>query len=160
MNLRKGFACCLVACSTAVSAWAQQVTATITGRVTDPTGAAITGAKITATSVERGIAYPTSTNADGYYNLPNLPVGTYNIRVETTGFQTATQSNVTLQLNQVAKMDFQLQVGNVNTTVEVSAAAPVLQTESTQLGQVIDSRTNTTLPLATRNYVQLTLLAP
>ncbi|MFN7992097.1 MAG: TonB-dependent receptor [Bryobacteraceae bacterium] len=160
MNLKKGFACCLVACSLAVYAWAQQVTATITGRVTDPTGAAIAGAKISATSVERGTAYPTSTNADGYYNIPNLPVGTYNVRVETTGFQSATQSNVTLQLNQVAKMDFQLQVGNVQTTVEVSAAAPVLQTESTQLGQVIDSRTNTTLPLATRNYVQLTLLAP
>jgi hypothetical protein len=63
-------------------------------------------------------------------------------------------------MNQIAKLDFQLQVGNVETTVEVTASAPVLQTESTLLGQVIDSRTNTTLPLATRNYVQLTLLAP
>ena len=82
------------------------------------------------------------------------------MRVETAGFQTATQSNVVLQMNQIAKVDIQLQVGNVQTTVEVNAAAPVLQTESTQLGEVIDARTNTTLPLATRNYVQLTLLAP
>ena len=149
--------CVALACSPL--AWGQQVTASITGRITDPSGAAVANAKVTATSVERGTAYPTTTNADGYYNLPFLPVGTYNVKVENAGFQTATQSNVTLQLNQVAKMDFQLQVGNVETTVEVTAAAPVLQTESTLLGQVIDSRTNTTLPLATRNYVQLTLLA-
>jgi hypothetical protein len=142
------------------SAWSQQVTASITGRITDPSGAAVANAKISATSVERGTQYPTTANSEGYYNLTNLPVGTYNVRVETTGFQAALQSNVTLQLNQVAKIDFQLQVGNVQTTVEVTAEAPVLQTESTQLGQVIDARTNTTLPLATRNYVQLTLLAP
>ena len=142
------------------AAWGQQVTASITGRVTDPSGAAVANAKVTATSVERGTAYPSTTNADGYYNLPFLPVGMYNVKVENPGFQTATQSNIVLQLNQVAKLDFQLQVGNVETTVEVTAAAPVLQTESTLLGQVIDSRTNTTLPLATRNYVQLTLLAP
>jgi hypothetical protein len=137
---------------------AQQVTATITGRVTDPSGAAVANAKISAMSVERGTLYPTATNSDGYYNLQYLPVGAYNLRVENAGFQAATQSNITLQMNQVAKLDFQLQVGNVQTTVEVTAAAPVLQTESTLLGQVIDSRTNTTLPLATRNYVQLTLL--
>src|SRR5713226_465053 len=141
------------------AALAQQVTASITGRITDPSGAAVANAKVTATSVERGTQYPITTNADGYYNLSNLPVGTYNLRVENAGFQAATQSNITLQMNQVAKVDVQLQVGNVETTVEVTAAAPVLQTESTLLGQVIDSRTNTTLPLATRNYVQLTLLA-
>ena len=165
MELRKllfngrQWACVLLVCAMACSAWGQQVAATITGRVADPSGAAVSGAKITATSVERGITYPTTTNAEGYYNLPNLPVGAYNIKVENAGFQTATQSNITLQMNQVAKMDFQLQVGNVQTTVEVTGAAPILQTEETQLGQVIDSRTDTTLPLATRNYVQLTMLA-
>jgi len=152
--------CLLLVCALAGSVWGQQVEATITGRVTDPSGAAISGAKVTATSVERGVSYPTTTNADGYYNLPNLPSGAYNVRVENPGFQAATQSNVTLQMNQVAKMDFQLQVGNVQTTVEVTSAAPLLQTESTLVGQVIDSRTDATLPLATRNYVQLTLLAP
>ena len=139
---------------------AQAVTATINGTVSDPSGAAISGAKITATDTERGTQYTATTNADGRYSIPNLLVGVYNVKVENAGFQTATQSNITLQLNQVAKLDFSLQVGNVSTTVEVSGAAPVLQTESTQLGQVIDARTNTTLPLATRNYVQLTLLAP
>jgi hypothetical protein len=141
------------------SMWGQQVTATITGRVVDPSSAAVANAKVTATSLDRGTAYTTTSNSEGYYNLLYLPVGAYNVKVENAGFQAATQSNVALQMNQVAKLDFQLQVGNVQTTVEVTAVAPVLQTESTLLGQVIDSRTNTTLPLATRNYVQLTLLA-
>jgi len=160
VKLRTLLFTCIAACALAGSLGGQQVTATITGRVTDPTGAAISGAKVTAMSVERGIPYSAATNSEGYYNLPNLLVGDYNIKVEDAGFQTATQSNITLQMNQVAKMDFQLLVGNVQTTVEVTSAAPVLQTEQTLLGQVIDSRTDTTLPLATRNYVQLTLLAP
>ena len=140
--------------------WGQAVTATINGTVTDPSGAAVSGAKVTATDTQRGTEYTATTNADGRYTIPNLLVGTYNVKVENPGFQAAVQSNITLELNQVAKLDFALQVGNVSTTVEVTGAAPVLQTESTQLGQVIDARTNTTLPLATRNYVQLTLLAP
>jgi hypothetical protein len=138
---------------------AQQVTASITGHVTDPSGAPIANAKVTATDTQRGVDYTTNTNAEGYYRLPALAVSSYKLRVESAGFQTAAQSNIVLQMNQVAKLDFQLQVGSVSTTVEVSSAPPVLQTESTQLGEVIDSRTNTTLPLATRNYVQLTLLA-
>ncbi len=141
------------------SGLAQQVTASITGKVTDATGAAVPGAKVTAIDTERGTQITTTTNSEGFYNLTNLPVGTYNLKVENQGFQTATQSNIVLQLNQVARLDVQLQVGNLSTSVEVSATAPVLQTDSTLLGQVIDARTNTTLPLATRNYVQLTLLS-
>jgi hypothetical protein len=153
--------CALLVCVIgAIPVFAQQVTATITGQVTDPSGAAVAGAKITATDTQRGTQYTATTNGDGRYTISNILVGAYNIKVENAGFQTATQSDITLQLNQVAKLDFSLQVGNVATTVEVTSAAPVLQTESTQLGQVIDARTNTTLPLATRNYVQLTLLAP
>ena len=104
----------------------QAVTATINGTVTDPSGAAITGAKVTATDTQRGTQYSGTTNSAGRYSIPNLLVGTYNVKVENTGFQTALQSNITLQLNQVAKLDFALQVGNVSTTVEVSSAAPVL----------------------------------
>src|SRR6476661_9279320 len=150
----------VVVALTPVLCFAQDVTAAITGRVTDPSGGAVPGAKVTAIDTQRGTTWPTVTNGDGVYSLPRIPVGTYNVTVENQGFQTSQQSNVTLQLNQVARMDFQLQVGNVSQSVEVTSAAPILQTEATQLGQVIDSRTNTELPLATRNYVQLTLLAP
>src|ERR1700691_519096 len=107
------WACGLLVCALACSAWGQQVQATITGRITDPSGAAVSGAKVTATSVERGVVYPTTANSEGYYNLPNLPIGPYNVKVENPGFQTAMQSNITLEMNQVAKMDFQLLVGNV-----------------------------------------------
>jgi hypothetical protein len=138
---------------------AQQVTATITGQVSDPSGAAVTNAKVTATDAQRGTEYSATTNGEGYYRIFQVSVGTYNVKVESKGFQSAQQSNITLQLNQVAKLDFALQVGNVATAIEVTGAPPELQTEATQLGQVIDERTNTTLPLATRNYVQLTLLA-
>jgi hypothetical protein len=152
------FGCSLVLLGICGSAWGQQVMASITGQITDPSGAAVAGAKVTAVDRDRGTEYSTDTNAEGYYRIQQLPVGTYNVKVSQPGFQTATQSNIVLQMNQIAKLSFTLQVGNVATTIEVSSAAPVLQTESTQLGQVIDSRTNTTLPLATRNYVQLTLL--
>ena len=140
--------------------WPQEVTAAINGIVTDPSGAAVVGAKLTAKDLERGTTFPTATDGRGFYSLPRLPVGQYEVRVENAGFQAAIKPDVALQLNQNARIDFQLQVGNVTQTVEVTTAAPLLQTASTQLGTVLDSRTNVALPLATRNYVQLTLLAP
>ncbi len=139
---------------------AQDVTAAINGVVTDPSGAAISGAKVTAKDLDRGTVFPATANSDGAYTLPRLPIGRYEIRVEGKGFQSAVKPDVVLQLNQVAKVDFQLQVGDINQTVEVTSAAPILQTESTQLGTVIDSHTATQLPLASRNYNQLTLLTP
>ncbi len=153
----------LVACAVVVLApvttWAQAVTAAINGKVLDASGAPIAGAKITATDVERGSVWNTTTNSEGFYNIPQVPVGTYNVQAESAGFSVAKQSNVTLVLNQIARLDFALKVGLVTESIEVTSSAPLLQTDSTQLGQVIDSRVNTELPLATRNYVQLTLLA-
>ena len=137
----------------------QQVSAAITGRVTDPSGGAIAKARITATDTERGSVFSTVSNSEGIYDLPRIPVGTYTVKVEQQGFQAAQQSNVLLELNQTARLDFKLQIGGVAQSIEVTSAAPTLQTESTQTNTVIDARTNAALPLATRNYVQLTLLA-
>jgi len=138
----------------------QEVTAAINGQVTDPSGAAVSGAKVTVKDLDRGTVFPATTDSAGRYNLPRIPVGSYEVRVEDAGFQISVKSPVVLLLNQVAKLDFALVVGNVNQTVEVSSAAPILQTETTALGTVLDARTNVSLPLATRNYNQLTLLAP
>ena len=161
---RRGLALVCILCAAflllPVSGWGQQVTAAITGRVIDASGAAVTDAKVTATDTERGSVWPTVTNGEGAYNLPRLVVGTYNLRVEHAGFQVATESNILLQINQIARVDITLTVGSIQQTVEVTSAAPLLQTESTEVGQVIDARTNEDLPLASRNYVQLTLLAP
>jgi hypothetical protein len=142
------------------SALGQDVTASLTGTVTDPAGAAVAGAKVTARDAARGTTWTTTTNSDGAFYINRVAVGTYALKVEAIGFQTALQSGITLALNQTARIDIQLKVGQVTQVVEVSGAAPVLQTDATQLGTIIDSRTNDNLPLATRNYVQLTLLAP
>jgi hypothetical protein len=139
---------------------AQQVTASIQGQVLDPSGAPVPGANITAKDLDRGTTSTTVTNSDGIYTVPRLPIGRYEIRAEAKGFQTSVTPEVTLVMNQIARIDFTMKLGQTTETVEVVGAAPLLQTENTMVGTVIDSRTNEALPLATRNYVQLTLLAP
>jgi hypothetical protein len=140
--------------------WAQDVTATITGTVTDPSGATVVGATVTVKSVERGVTYTAVSNEAGLYRVSQLPVGNYELRVEKEGFQTSVYPAFTLVLNQAARIDVALKVGQVTQTVEVTGSAPVLKTESTQVDTIINSATNDNLPLAARNYVQLTLLAP
>jgi hypothetical protein len=140
--------------------WAQDVTATITGTVTDPSGATVVGATVTVKSVERGVTYTAVSNEAGLYRVSQLPVGNYELRVEKEGFQTSVYPAFTLVLNQAARIDVALKVGQVTQTVEVTGAVPVLKTESTQVDTIINSATNDNLPLAARNYVQLTLLAP
>ena len=138
----------------------QEVTASITGTVTDPRGAALPGATVTATSLERGQTYVALANDSGLYRIAQLPVGTYTVKVEKSGFSLASYPAFVLTLNQVARVDVTMKVGQANETVEVSGSAPILATETTQVDTVINSATNDNLPLASRNYVQLTLLAP
>ena len=157
LNFVLSFLCFLLI---STSLHAQQVTAAITGKVVDASGGALVNAKVAATDKERGTEWPTVTNSDGVFNLPRLPIGTYDVKISAPGFETASQSNILLDMNQVARLDFTMVIGKSTQTVEVTSAAPLLQTQATQLGQVIDSATNVDLPLATRNYVELTLLAP
>lgn len=138
----------------------QEVTASITGTVTDPGGAALPGATVTATSQERGQTYVAETNDTGLYRIAQLPVGTYALKVEKQGFSTASYPPFVLTLNQVARIDVAMKVGQASETVEVTGGAPVLETETTQVDTIINAATNDNLPLASRNYVQLTLLAP
>src|SRR5437764_13112417 len=139
---------------------AQEVTATITGTVTDSTGAAVAGATVTAKSVDRGTVFKDATNEVGIYRIAQLPVGNYDLRVEKEGFQAALFPSFTLVLNQVARIDVALKVGQVSQAIEVTGAAPVLKTETTKVDTIINAATNDNLPLASRNYVQLTLLSP
>jgi hypothetical protein len=141
-------------------AWSQEVTAAIVGTVTDPSGAPIKGAGVTATDVDRGTVWNAKTNESGAYNLPRVPIGSYKVEISSPGFQKSVRPPFTLVLNQTARVDMQMKVGQVTETVEVTSAVPLLQTETTQVNTVIDSTTNDRLPLATRNYVQLTLLSP
>ena len=140
--------------------FAQEVTATIAGTVTDQSGAAIAGANVVAKSVERGVTHTAETNETGLYRISHLPPGNYELRIEKQGFQASAYPAFTLTLNQTARIDVELKVGQVSQTIEVSGAAPVLKTETTQVDTIINSATNEALPLATRNYVELTLLSP
>ena len=141
-------------------AWSQEVTAGVTGTVSDPSGAPIVGATAVATDTQRGTTFTAHTNDAGVYNITRLPIGTYQISVESTGFQKAVHSPITLDLNQTARLDFSMRLGAVNETVQVSSEAPLLQTQTVDVSTVIDANTNVSLPLASRDYIQLTLLAP
>jgi Carboxypeptidase regulatory-like domain len=140
--------------------WAQQTTAAITGTVVDEGGAAINGATITVIDTDRGLVYTTKTTDNGTYNFVRIPIGNYQVKAEVQGFQSALQSGLTLVLNQTARLDFKMRIGAVTTTTQVTSETPQLQSETTQVSTLIDSKTVTDIPLATRNYVELTLLAP
>ncbi len=137
---------------------AQETTGSINGNVTDASGAAVAGATVTASDVNRGTAYPTQTNSDGAYYLTHLPIGKYTVKVEAKGFQTATRAAFELVLDQVARVDMQMTVGSMSQTVEVTGAPPLLQTETTDISTHIDHVVTENIPLITGNYNELTLL--
>lgn len=141
-------------------AWGQEVTASIVGTVTDPSGAPIKGADVKATDTERGTVWSAQTNDSGAYSLLRLPIATYGVKITAPGFDTAVRPPFTLVLNQIARVDVQLKIGKVSETVEITGAAPVLQTEDAQVGTVMDSTSIANLALTSRNYIQLTLLSP
>src|SRR5580704_2694036 len=132
--------------------WGQQASGSITGSVTD--------ASVTARDVDRGTTLTTQTNSSGAYNFPQVTVGNIEVAVQASGFSKEVHPPFTLILNQIARLDFQLKVGNVSQTVEVTAAPPLLQTDSTELSTLLDSTATTALPLSTRNVNQLVLLTP
>ena len=163
LRIRIGFVLLLVtALLTAVAPYtaAQEAGAGITGKVTDPSGAALAGAAITARDVDRGTVWTTKTNEEGLYNFARLPVGRYEVKVEASGFQTALHPAFDLQLNQLAKIDVALTLGPVSQQVEVTSEAPALKTQTTDVGTVMEASAIGSLPLETRNYQQLTLLVP
>jgi hypothetical protein len=157
-----GFALVMVLATFAVCqpVQGQQTTASITGTVEDSAGAALNDATITARDTERGTSSTTKSTQGGVYNFSNLPIGTYEVKAEAAGFDTAVQPPLTLVLNERARVDFKMKVGAVSNTVQVSSEAPQLQADTTQVSTLINANTITSIPLATRNYVELTLLAP
>ena len=140
--------------------FSQQASGSITGTITDPSDAAVTKATVTARDVDRGTTLTTETNSSGVYTFPQVTVGNIEVSVQAAGFSKEVRPPFTLILNQIARVDFQLKVGNVSQTVEVTAAPPLLQTDSTDIGTLIDNHAAVALPLSTRNINQLTLLAP
>jgi hypothetical protein len=100
----------------------------------DPSGAAVSNASVTAKDADRGSAWKTQSNDEGAYSLPRLPIGRYELRVEANGFQSAVRPAFNLELNQTARINVTLTLGQVSQQVEVSGAAPVLERETTSVG--------------------------
>ncbi|MGH9839037.1 MAG: carboxypeptidase regulatory-like domain-containing protein, partial [Blastocatellia bacterium] len=159
MRVRTILLLCLGFCLLSSAALAQ-ATATIVGTVTDAGGKVIANASITATQKETGLQRQATTGDRGYYVLPALPIGAYTLTVEAKGFKRKSVTGITLQVNQEPRIDVALEVGDVSETVTVTGAAPLLQTESASVGQVIDNRYTTQIPLNGRDFSQLILLTP
>jgi hypothetical protein len=132
----------------------------ITGLVTDTSGAVVVGASVTVTNPQTGFTQAGATNSSGIYTFPSLLPGGYDVKVEKSGFQTEIRRNVELQVEQVARLDFPLQVGAVTQAVEVTAGAPLLNTEDATVGTVIENQRIVDMPLNGRNFLQLVALSP
>ncbi|MGI8992188.1 MAG: carboxypeptidase regulatory-like domain-containing protein, partial [Bryobacteraceae bacterium] len=132
----------------------------LTGTVSDATGAVVAGASVTAVNTGTSQARQATTNDTGNYSAPYLVPGNYDLRVEHPGFKTATRKAVALDVGAVLRIDVSLEIGEANQQVEVISAAPLLTTESTALGTVIDNKRIVDLPLNGRDYLQLVTLSP
>ena len=141
-------------------ALAQVATAELTGSVSDPSGASIANAKVSATDISTNITHRAVSDKSGVYVLTLLPPASYTVTVESPGFRKVVQSGVVLQVNQEAKIDFKLEVGQQTETVEVTGQPPLLQTEASSLGTVVNEKLVNELPLNGRNFIQLATVSP
>jgi outer membrane receptor protein involved in Fe transport len=137
-----------------------QSTGSIGGIVTDAVGAVIPNASVTIQSQGTGETHASRTDASGIYLVPALPVGTYRIEVKSPGMQTTLASGVELSVGSALRQDFSLQVGSAAETVEVSGAAPLIDSSTASLGSVVDRHTVQEIPLNGRHFIDLSLLTP
>ncbi len=138
----------------------QSGTATITGTVTDPNGAAVAGVKMTLRDPLTGFERETVTNETGNYNLPGLRPSNYDVTAELKGFRKRNYRGFHVEINQTARLDVQLEIGEVTSVVEVQGTAQLLQSENSSVGGVIDKQKIVDLPINGRNFVTLALLVP
>ena len=132
----------------------------ITGVVQDASGALIPNASVTATNNATNVARTTLTNSSGLYSFPGLVPGTYDVKVTAPGFETAVRANIVLQVQQTARVDFTMQVGQAVQTIEVAANAALLNTDNATVGTVIEEQRIMDLPLNGRSYFSLVALSP
>jgi hypothetical protein len=150
----------LVAFSTCIFVQGQSTYGSITGLVTDPSGAAIGDARVTLTNLGTAEKRIQPTGSDGLYSFVNLIPGNYRIEVEKQGFKRITQEPVVVQVQQSSKIDVALPIGQATETVEVTSETPLLQSETSSLGQVVEQRKANELPLNGRNIYSLAAVAP
>lgn len=135
-------------------------TAQITGRVADAGGAIVVGARVAVINTETGVRRELLTNQEGYYTAPLLARGTYTVQAQQAGFKEITRTGLTLDEGQTLRLDFAMEVGQVTEKIEVSGAAPLLETEGATLSTVVTSQKILDLPTVGRNPLQFALLVP
>ncbi len=141
-------------------AFGQGETGRVVGAVHDPSGAAVSGATVIVTNTGMQTEHRIVSGPDGTYSVPDLNPGTYTVQVEHPGFRTAVQQPFHMDVNQVVRVDVTLTVGTLSQKVEVSAAEPLIETQTSSLGQVVDEKRVVDLPLNGRDFVQLAYLTP
>lgn len=153
--------CCLLMLASVSMAFAQSNKADITGTVTDSAGAVVPDATVTVTNVGTNIERQVTTNSEGVYNAPLLDIGEYRVTVSSPNFQTTIREGITLQTSDRLAVDIQIAPAGVGgNEVTITAEAPIIQTETSERGNVVSGREVTELPLNGRNFTQLATLTP
>ena len=140
--------------------FAQDPRGAIRGRVADSTGAVVPNVEVRATNSATGVTASAKTNSSGNFAIPFLLPGTYTISAELTGFKRFVREGIQVQVSDIVELNIPMELGQVSETVEVTAQAPLLDTSSPSLGQVIDERRITELPTLAGNAFELALLTP
>jgi hypothetical protein len=138
----------------------QAINGSVRGRVTDPAGAAVPAAAVNVTNIATGFARDTQSNDDGYFVIPNLPIGTYTVTIKKEGFETQRHTGVVLDAGTEGVIDSALKVGSVSTTVEVTGGAPVIEPSRVSTGRTISQMEVDNLPLTSRNPYNFLLFQP
>jgi hypothetical protein len=151
----------LMAVSICIPTWAQTVTGSIRGSVVDQTGAVVPEAEVSAQNVNTGVVTTSVSDHSGAYNIQTLPIGTYVVSAKKTGFDTTSDRPFTLEIDQIARIDLKLQVGEVATTISVAAdSGSILQTEDAALGTTITANMLESMPLPGQNFSAATVFVP
>ncbi len=161
MQMKRTLAVAITAIALCGMAWGQTITGNISGQVTDPSGAIVIGAQVTATNVATKVSTSAATNKDGIYSIRFLQVGQYTLSFQASGFTTAVTPPITLEVAQDAKVDISLKVGSASTSVSVDAGtAPILNTENGTIQSTISETLVNDLPINGHNFAELTQMMP
>lgn len=158
--MRSSLSFVLAAALFALPCFAQQGRGSMFGTVTDASGAGVPGAQVTIVQVQTNQTVQVKSGSDGGYSAPALPVGPYRVEAEAQGFKRAVRSEIVLNVDQRAQIDFQLEVGTQSESINVESAAPLVDTGSATVGKVIENKRIQELPLNGRNALALVLLTP
>src|SRR3954463_4902466 len=153
------FAACLWAIPSSASA--QAVTGTLLGNITDSSGGSVPGVTVTATEVQTSVARSTVSNEAGHYTFASLPNGKYTVSAELQGFKKVIRQNIDVEVNTTIRVDMTLEVGAMTESVTVAAESPVLQTDRTDTGRILDSKFISDMPLTfNRNFQSAMVMVP